>query len=205
MSRSSIRSGLLLVLVALLSLGSSVVWQHFSAPDIARAQQQFKAQTWLSVLPDKSYDNQPLQRPLALPAPTLAHSTLLAGYRATLLGQPSAVVLHSRVQGYAGPLDLLIAIDSHGRLLATRVLQHQETPGLGGKLSEPGNTWLRGFEGRTLADTPDPAWALKRDAGQFDQLAGASVTSRAVIQAVHDALRYFDEHSLYLLGTGEHE
>jgi electron transport complex protein RnfG len=199
------RAVLLVAAVACLVIGCAIGWAQLNAARISQAELQLKARSLLSVLPAERYDNQPLQRPLALPAPTLAHSTLLAGYRATLLGQPSAVVLHSRVQGYAGPLDLLIAIDSHGRLLATRVLQHQETPGLGGKLSEPGNTWLRGFEGRTLADTPDPAWALKRDAGQFDQLAGASVTSRAVIQAVHDALRYFDEHSLYLLGTGEHE
>ncbi|MFF3702114.1 MULTISPECIES: RnfABCDGE type electron transport complex subunit G [Pseudomonas] len=199
------RAVLLVAAVACLAIGCAIGWAQLNAARISQAAVQLKARSLLSVLPAERYDNQPLQRPLALPAPTLAHSTLLAGYRATLLGQPSAVVLHSRVQGYAGPLDLLIAIDSHGRLLATRVLQHQETPGLGGKLSEPGNTWLRGFEGRTLADTPDPAWALKRDAGQFDQLAGASVTSRAVIQAVHDALRYFDEHSLYLLGTGEHE
>ncbi|OOW02330.1 electron transporter RnfG [Pseudomonas sp. MF6396] len=199
------RAVLLVAAVACLAIGCAIGWAQLNAARISQAELQLKARSLLSVLPAERYDNQPLQRPLALPAPTLAHSTLLAGYRATLLGQPSAVVLHSRVQGYAGPLDLLIAIDSHGRLLTTRVLQHQETPGLGGKLSEPGNTWLRGFEGRTLADTPDPAWALKRDAGQFDQLAGASVTSRAVIQAVHDALRYFDEHSLYLLGTGEHE
>lgn len=199
------RAVLLVAAVACLAIGCAIGWAQLNAARISQAELQLKARSLLSVLPAERYDNQPLQRPLALPAPTLAHSTLLAVYRATLLGQPSAVVLHSRVQGYAGPLDLLIAIDSHGRLLATRVLQHQETPGLGGKLSEPGNTWLRGFEGRTLADTPDPAWALKRDAGQFDQLAGASVTSRAVIRAVHDALRYFDEHSLYLLGTGEHE
>lgn len=199
------RAVLLVAAVACLAIGCAIGWAQLNAARISQAELQLKARSLLSVLPAERYDNQPLQRPLALPAPTLAHCTLLAGYRATLLGQPSAVVLHSRVQGYGGPLDLLIAIDSHGRLLATRVLQHQETPGLGGKLSEPGNTWLRGFEGRTLADTPDPAWALKRDAGQFDQLAGASVTSRAVIRAVHDALRYFDEHSLYLLGTGEHE
>lgn len=199
------RAVLLVAAVACLAIACAIGWAQLNAARISQAELQLKARSLLSVLPAERYDNQPLQRPLALPAPTLAHSTLLAGYRATLLGQPSAVMLHSRVQGYAGPLDLLIAIDSHGRLLATRVLQHQETPGLGGKLSEPGNTWLRGFEGRTLADTPDPAWALKRDAGQFDQLAGASVTSRAVIQTVHDALRYFDEHSHYLLGTGEHE
>lgn len=200
-----LRALLLIAVLASLAVGIAVSWAQLNAPRIREAEQQLQARTLLRVLPADRYDNQPLQQPLTLPASTLAHSTLLGGYRATLHGQPSAVVLHSRAQGYGGPLHLLIAIDRNGRLLATQVLQHQETPGLGGQLSEPGNAWLRGFEGRTRGDTPDSAWALKRDAGQFDQLAGASVTSRAVIQAVHEALRYFDEHAPALLGTGEHE
>lgn len=199
MSRSAIRTSVLLLLVALLSLGSSVIWQHINVQDITLAQQQLKAQTWLSVLPARSYDNQPLQRPLVITTPVLAHSQLLAGFRASLAGRPSAVVLHSQAQGYAGQLELLIAIDTQGRLIGTKVLQQQETPGLGAQLVEPGNQWLHSFSGANRQTTPDAAWALKRDNGQFDQLAGATVTSRAVIHAVHDALRYFDEHRQQLL------
>jgi electron transport complex protein RnfG len=46
---------------------------------------------------------------------------------------------------------------------------------------------------------------LKKDQGQFDQIAGATITSRAVINASHDALRYFDEHRQALLGSPSHE
>ncbi|MEG0861580.1 MAG: RnfABCDGE type electron transport complex subunit G [Pseudomonas sp.] len=205
MSRPAIRTSVLLLLVVLLSLGSSVIWQHFSARDITLAQQQLKVQTWLSVLPAASYDNQPLQFPLVITAPDLAHSRLLAGYRASLAGRPSAVVLHSQAQGYAGQLELLIAIDTQGRLIGTKVLLQQETPGLGAQLVEPGNHWLRSFNGANRQTTPDAAWALKRDNGQFDQLAGATVTSRAVIHAVHDALRFFDEHRQQLLEGSSNE
>lgn len=186
---------LLVLVVALLALGVSVGWQHISAPRIADAGQQLKARTWLSVLPDGSYDNRPLQQPLALPDASLAHSRVMAAYLATLQGRPSAVVLHSRVQGYEGPIDLLIAIDPQGRVIASRVLQQQETPGLGARVAEPGASWLRGFNGHSSGNTPETAWALKRDNGQFDQIAGASVTSRAVIHAVQDALRYFDQQA----------
>lgn len=199
MNSATLRPVLWVLLLACLALGTAVGWHQLNASRIDQAEQQLKASTWLSVLPNERYDNQPLQQPINLPEPVLAHSTLLGGYRATLQGQPSAVVLHSQMQGYAGPLQLLIAIDRNGRLLATRVLRQQETPGLGGALVEPGNTWLQHFVGRGRSDTPDAAWALKRDNGQFDQLAGASVTSRAVIHAVHDALSYFDAHAPYLL------
>jgi electron transport complex protein RnfG len=39
----------------------------------------------------------------------------------------------------------------------------------------------------------------------FDQIAGATLTSRAVISAVHDALRYFDEHRSSLLEPDAHD
>ncbi|TDF82771.1 RnfABCDGE type electron transport complex subunit G [Pseudomonas sp. H9] len=204
MNRSTMRSGAVVLFIALLGVGSSMLWQHFSARDIALAEQTLKAQTWLSVLPATAYDNQPLQSPLVLTDAVLANSQLLTGYRATLAGRPSAVVLHSQAQGYAGQLELLIAIDRQGRLIGTKVLRQQETPGLGGKLVEPGNTWLQNFVGASRNTVAETGWALKRDGGQFDQLASATVTSRAVIHAVHDALRYFDEHRQALLGeTGD--
>lgn len=196
------RSASLLLILALLCIGISITWQRYSAPRIDEAQRQLQARTWLSVLPEGSYDNQPLQHPLALPEPELAHSTLLGGYLATAAGKPRAVVLHSRVQGYAGPIQLLIAVSSDGRVIASRVLQQQETPGLGARVAEPGNAWLRGFVGRSQTNTPQDAWALKRDNGEFDQLAGASVTSRAVIHGIQDALRYFDAHSRLWLTEG---
>ncbi|QBF28135.1 RnfABCDGE type electron transport complex subunit G [Pseudomonas tructae] len=205
MNTSPLRSAAVLLALALLTLGSVVLWQHFTAPRITTAEQQLKAQRWLSLLPAQRYDNQPLHHPLRLPAANLDHSRLLGGYLATLQGQPSAIVLHSQSQGYGGPLDLLIAIDANGRLMAIKVLQQHETPGLGGKLVEPGNTWLQGFTGISRQNTSDTAWALKRDNGQFDQLAGATVTSRAVIQASHDALRYFDEYRQQLLSGGADE
>ncbi|MNN74177.1 Electron transport complex protein RnfG [compost metagenome] len=114
-------------------------------------------------------------------------------------------MLHSQTPGYAGQIELLIAIDTQGRLIASKVLRQQETPGLGARLVEPGNPWLQSFIGTSRQTTPDAAWALKRDNGQFDQLAGATVTSRAVIHAVHDALRYFDEHRQRLLEAGSDE
>lgn len=200
------REWMLVVLVAVLALGLSSAWQRYCAPRIAVAKEQQQARTWLSVLPAERYDNQPLQQPLALPDPDLAHSRVQAGYLATLHGRPSAVVLHSRFQGYAGPIDLLVAIDPEGRVIASRVLQQQETPGLGARLAEPGGAWLQGFNGRSQGNTPEGAWALKRDNGQFDQLAGASITSRAVILAIQDTLRYFDGHArLWLKEDAAHE
>ena len=46
-------------------------------------------------------------------------------------------------------------------------------------------------------------WAVKKDGGQFDQFTGATITPRAVVKAVYQALTYFDEHRAALLQLDE--
>lgn len=199
------RSHLLLLLVAMLAVAGTVAWQRWTLAPIDTAQRQQQEQQWLAVLPADRYDNQPLRSPLPLVEPQLRHSRLLSSFQARLDGTPSAILLRVECQGYAGPIELAVAIDPQGRLLGIQVLRQQESPGLGDQLAEPTHHWLAQFSGKARSDTPDPAWALKRDHGEFDQLAGATVTSRAVIDALQDALRYFDEHRLQLLGQAPHE
>lgn len=199
MSRAS--SAAILVLLAALGAGLSYLAQHASAPRIAAEQRLIDSRYLLDLLPSDSYDNQPLDQPLTLDNPALGHSTLLAGYRATKAGRVHAVLLRSQTLGYAGAIDLLIAIDLDGRLLGVKTLKQTETPGLGARIVDWPNAWLAVFSGRSRTDPGDNGWALKKDQGQFDQIAGATITSRAVINATHDALRYFDEHRQSLLGS----
>jgi electron transport complex protein RnfG len=117
---------------------------------------------------------------------TLSHSKLLAGYRASKAGQPVAVLLRTQTEGYAGVIELLIAIDANGRLLG-KTLRHNETPALGGRIGDWPNHWLATFTGQSRHAPDDAGWALKKDQGQFDQLAGATITSRATVNAIHDA------------------
>ncbi|MFJ2284529.1 RnfABCDGE type electron transport complex subunit G [Pseudomonas sp. NPDC087803] len=191
-----------LVLMAGAGLGLTYVVQHSSAPQIASEQRLLDSRKLLDLLAADTYDNQPLEQPLALLDTGLSHSTLLGGYRASKLGQPVAVVLRTQTEGYAGTLELLIAIDASGRLLGVKSLRQNETPALGGHLGDWPNQWLATFTGKSRNNPDDAGWALKKDQGQFDQLAGATITSRATVNAIHDALRYFDEHRASLLGIG---
>lgn len=199
--RRHVRSALILLAVGSLALASTLAWQRWTRAPIAEAEQQFYARRFLSVLAPHSYDNRPLSTPVPLPAEQPPHSRIMAAYRADRGTTPVAVVLVSQVQGYAAPIRLTIAINVQGRLIGTQVIEHQESPGLGGRISDPQVNWLAQFANRRLEDR----WALKRDQGDFDQLAGATVTSRAVIEAQQDALRYFDQHRALLLGTLAHD
>ena len=203
MSRAS--SVVILALLATLGIGLSYLAQHNSAPRIAAEQRLIDSRNLLDLLPPDSYDNQPLEQPLPLENTALGNSTLLAGYRATKAGQAYAVLLRSQTVGYAGTIDLLIAIDLNGRLIGVKTLKQTETPGLGARIADWPNAWLQALSGKSRTDPDDKGWALKKDQGQFDQIAGATITSRAVINATHDALRYFDEHRQQLLGSAAHE
>lgn len=190
------------VLLTFVGVSATYLLQRSNALQIASEQRLLDSRKLLDVLPAALYDNRPLEQPLTLVDSALRHSTLSDGYRATRFGQTVAVLLRSRSGGYAGTLELLIAIDANGRLLGVKTLEQRETPGLGGYIGEWPNAWLQAFIGKSRTEPTDAGWALKKDQGQFDQIAGATITSRAAINAIHDALRYFDEHRAVLLGTG---
>jgi electron transport complex protein RnfG len=187
--------------LAIVGIGTTYLVQRSNAPQIAAEQRLIDSHRLLDVLAINSYDNQPLEQPLALADIVLPHSTLTGGYRATQAGRPVAVLLRSQSQGYAGTIELLIAIDAQGKLLGVKSLKQNETPALGGHLGDWPNAWLGTFTGKSSDGPTDTSWALKKDQGQFDQIAGATITSRAAINAIHDALRYFDAHRTALLGS----
>lgn len=190
------RSIALLLPLALLGAGLLGLAQHFAAPRIEQQRQLAAERALLDLLPAGSYDNLPLQRPIALPASGLlgnAHAE--PGYLASLNGQPSAVLLPVSSKGYEGAIRLLVAISPDGRLLASKVLQQQETPGLADLAAPERANWLRSFDQRAL----HAEWALRADGGRIDQIAGATVTSRAVTDALQRALRFFDAERERLL------
>ncbi|MFG0400656.1 RnfABCDGE type electron transport complex subunit G [Pseudomonas sp. zjy_11] len=191
----------LLLLTGVLAVSATLAWRQWTSPAIASAEKQMQSRQRLAVLPEGSHDNQPLESPLPRPAAQRPNSRILAAYRATMADKPSAIILVTQVQGYAGPIVLSVAIATDGRLIGSQVVEQQESPGLGDHLSDPQLQWLKQFDNRYLGDH----WALKRDQGDFDQLAGATVTSRAVIAALQDALSYFDEQRSVLLEGAAHE
>jgi RnfABCDGE-type electron transport complex G subunit len=91
-------------------------------------------------------------------------------------------------QGYNGTIKFWLAVDTEGNILGVRIYQHSETPGLGDKIELNVSDWALGFIGRSLANTPENAWQVKRDGGLFDQFSGATITPRAVISAVRQQL-----------------
>jgi Na+-translocating ferredoxin:NAD+ oxidoreductase subunit G len=103
--------------------------------------------------------------------------------------------------GYSGSIHLLVGIDLCGNVLGVRVTQHRETPGLGDDIEADRSDWILGFRGRSLENPPIEFWRVRRDGGVFDQFTGATVTPRAIVQAVANTLVYVRDHAQELLAT----
>lgn len=117
----------------------------------------------------------------------------VAAYRARSGGEPVAVILEFHAaDGYNGKIGLLLGINADGTVAGVRVTSHKETPGLGDDIEIEKSDWIRGFRGKSLGDPPRSDWAVKRDGGSFDQFTGATITPRAVVDAVRRALVFFE-------------
>jgi electron transport complex protein RnfG len=97
-------------------------------------------------------------------------------------------------QGYNGPIKMLLALDRNQKIAGFRVIEHRETPGLGDKIDADKTNWILQFDGMSYASITPELWAITKDGGQFDAFTGATITPRAVINALAETLRYLDEY-----------
>jgi electron transport complex protein RnfG len=175
--------------------------QIATAKQIEASQQQAQMRTLAEILPADSYDNHLLDNRIEVRDPLLLGSKLAQNaYIALKDQQPSAVILQTTApDGYSGTIRLLVGIRADGQLAGVRVLSHRETPGLGDRVELTKSNWILGFNGKSLSTPSEAGWAVRKDRGEFDQFAGATITPRAVVKAVHNALLYFDRHRAELL------
>ncbi len=172
-----------------------VTYLQTKAP-IERSEQEAKLKLISQLVPRQDFDNDILADGLSLtPDPLLGSSAASTSYRARKNGQPVAVVLEAIApDGYSGRISLIIAIKADGTLGGVRVIEHKETPGLGDYIDIAKSDWITGFNDKALLPGKDDDWHVRKDGGQFDYMAGATITPRAVIKATHKVLQYFALH-----------
>lgn len=94
--------------------------------------------------------------------------------------------------GYAGDIAILIGVTPEGKISGIEIISHKETPGLGNKIIK--KEWRNQFKGGSLED--GPRLAVKKDGGEIDQFSGATISPRAVVNAVKRGLEFFNRVSL---------
>ena len=142
------------------------------------------------VLPGDRYNNNLSEGCYLVDAQALGKGTHRV-YIARQDDRPVAAILEATApDGYSGAIQLLVGVDFSGTVLGTRVTEHHETPGLGDKIELRLSDWITHFSGKTIAAGNDAHWAMKKDGGDFDQFTGATITPRAVVNAVKRAGLY---------------
>jgi electron transport complex protein RnfG len=193
----AMRTAAILFVFVIVFTGLLSAAYQWTKPAIEASAAEEKMKLVNEVLPHGDYDNDLLNDTLTLPpTPELGLVEATTLFRARKENQPVALVFEAVApDGYAGKVRLLIALRADGSLAGVRVTQHKETPGLGDyvdprKDKNKAAPWISQFTGLSLATVTDKGWRVKKDGGRFDYYAGATVTPRAVVKAVHKAIQW---------------
>jgi electron transport complex protein RnfG len=187
---------IMLGLFALVTLGFVVTLHERTRDDIVANEQAELFSELAALLPTGSFDNAVLTDLTEVEDARLGPKQPVPVYRLRKAGQPVAVVIAPiAADGYNGSISLLVAIQTDGVLAGVRVIRHRETPGLGDAIEITRSNWIRKMDGRSLEHPPPARWQVRRDGGDFDQLAGATITSRAVITSVRQTLAFYRDNA----------
>jgi Na+-translocating ferredoxin:NAD+ oxidoreductase subunit G len=86
------------------------------------------------------------------------------------------VVKKTTTRGYSSNIVMLIGVVDN-KITGVKIMSQSETPGLGTNTANP--EYLKQYIGKTLQEAK-----LKKDGGKIDAITGATISSRAVANAV---------------------
>ncbi len=210
--RISTSTALVLLLFTLVFTALMAVTYQFTKSTIDANALAAKMELIGAVLPPAAYDNDLLKDAIDLPpTPELGTDAPSRVYRARKAGTPAALVIEAAApDGYSGRIDLLIAVKAGGELAAVRVTGHRETPGLGDyidpkKDKNKARPWIAQFDNIGFDKVARTEWRVKKDGGRFEAHAGATISARAVTNAVGRALQYANDNRERLFATQAQE
>lgn len=81
--------------------------------------------------------------------------------------------------GYGGEISILVGLEDAETIKGIIIVSHQESPGIGSMITE--SDFTDKFVGLNIDDV-----ALRQEGGQIDGITGATISSKAVIDAVRE-------------------
>ncbi|MFH1874496.1 MAG: RnfABCDGE type electron transport complex subunit G [Pseudomonadota bacterium] len=122
-------------------------------------------------------------------------------------GKIIGYAVQGEAMGYAAPIIMMVGVDKEFKILGTKVLDQKETPGLGDKISEvlSKKTWKTVVSGTSPDERnlrpyfqiqfqgKQPPVALKQHGGDIEAITGATISSKAVVDAINLAIKNLRE------------
>lgn len=199
----------LMIAIVILLLVSIWPIQYFAA-SLQAAKHEYDRKNLIAMLGDDLIDNDPVADALLIRAETGTQNLVspqwlgLRRDRLAYIGkQGDEVVLIALPftvdDGFNGILDLLVAFDMRGEIVAARVVAEPLHSELTGALTFLESRWMRNFSGMGSRDLRRPSWqGIAADDG-VDQFVGASITPKAVAAGMYDALLFFQSNRMILI------
>jgi len=170
---------------------------------IAASEKEARLALFKQILPENTYDNELLKETVQIaPNEQLGNLQTTTANIAKLKGKTAGVILEAIAHdGYSGDIKLLIAIRADGSISGVRVLAHKETPGLGDYIDITHGNWITLFNNESINKTSAAQWQVKKDGGKFDYMVGATITPRAVVNAVFKTTQFFEKNKKILFAV----
>lgn len=192
------KNSLLLGAFALVTTAMLALTAAGTKERIANAERAAQQKALFEIIPRATHDNDLLTDTLKIPQEAWAGLGLKTGgdiYVARHLNDALAVIIPAVApDGYSGEIRMIVGINADGSIAGVRILDHRETPGLGDKIELKKNAWILNFNGKSIQEPDMSQWKVKKDGGNFDQFAGATITPRAVVNQVRRVLEFADKH-----------
>ncbi len=180
--KEMIKYGIILTIVGIIASASLAWINKITKPQIIAQQQNKFNQGLYQVLPGSENGAIiPVQKKNNI----IAHKGFANPDTTDLIGY----AFQANGNGYSSTIKTLVGVDTSGTILAIQILSQTETPGLGSKCEEilPGESspWFQEqFKGEKAAEI-----AVDKDDGNIDSITGATITSRAITDAIADSTR----------------
>ena len=169
-----LKLALVLLAVSVVVAGVLGVINELTYPVIDAQKQAKTAEAFSAVLKADRFDEIEFNNP-DFPTVLTVHKAEGVGY-----------VVTSKFSGAQGNITLAVGVDNDYKCTGISVIEHAETSGLGANAASTGEV---GVNFRAQFVGQDESIALSNAGGSIDALTGATITSRAITEAVATSIR----------------
>jgi electron transport complex protein RnfG len=110
----------------------------------------------------------------------------LSAQQSVLAGDENGTAIKVAVDGFGGKMIVMVGFAQDGTILGYKILEHQETPGLGDKAT----WWFQDADKpgqNVIGRQATGQFKVSKDGGDVDAITAATISSRAFVKALNDA------------------
>lgn len=172
------RGVLVLTIVGFLSASLLVLVHNYTKKPIEAAKEKEKAKALQEIFPFE-FDLRDVKQ---------IKEKDFTFYEITTNGKLKALAIETFTdEGYGGRINVLMSITPDCKFISYKVLSHAETPGLGDKITT--QDFKKQFKDKGLTDD----WRVTSDGGFVDAITAATISSRAITDALKKGLDEISE------------